>query len=209
MARPSNVSQGQFANRLRALLPAGWFPGAPSEGEAEQAPVLNGMLKGIASVFSWAWGQLQGAYDQQRLATATGGMLDIYAEDFFGEALPRNANESDDDYRVRIKAALFPTLGTRQSLERSLTANWEAGWRVVEPRNASDTKGYGSAASPGAGGGYGYGAADLRYGTRLSPFQGFVLLSDNPASTPPSSVLTGIEEIRAGGVVIWVGNAAP
>lgn len=208
MGRPADVTQGQFARRLRALLPLGWFPQAPSDGETEQAPILNGLLQGIASVFSWSWGLFQSVYDQQRLGTASGGLLDIYGEDFFGDQLPRLTNEADDDYRARVKAALFPTLGTRPSLERALAASWSDGWRVVEPRNASDTKGYGVISAPNIGGGYGYGAADLRYGTRLTPFQGFVLISDNPASTPPADVLTAIEKIRAGGVVIWVGNAS-
>lgn len=206
MVRPANKTQEQFARRLRALLPTGWFPESPGGGEPEQAPVLNGLLQGIASVFSWSWGLFQSVYDQQRLGTASGGLLDIYAEDFLGNDLPRRTNESDDDYRARIKAALFPTLGTRPSLERALAASWDDGWRVVEPRNASDTKGYGSISAPSLGGGYGYGAPDLRYGTRLAPFQGFVLISENPASRPPADVLAAIEKIRAGGVVIWVGN---
>ncbi|WP_162993466.1 hypothetical protein [Asaia bogorensis] len=202
------MSQRQFASRLRALLPTGWFPGTSSESEVEQAPILNGMLQGIASVFSWTWGQLQDAYDQQRLATATGGMLEIYADDFFGDSLPRHPAEQDDDYRTRIKTSLFPTLGTRPSLERALTSSWNAGWRITEPRNASDTKGYGSVTNAGAGGGYGYETTELRYGTLLSPFQAFISLQQTLTFNPPQIVLSSIESVRAGGMVMWVGGNA-
>lgn len=208
MARPNNLDLRQFAQRLRELLPAGWFPTAPNAGETEQAPTLNGVLYGIASVFSAAWTLLQNIFDQQRLGTATGGMLEIYADDFFGDGLPRHPDEPDDDYRARIKTSLFPTLGTRPSLERALTSSWDTEWRIIEPRNASDTKGYGSVTDAGAGGGYGYETTELRYGTLLAPFQAFISLRQTPTFNPPQIVLSSIESVRAGGMVMWVGGNA-
>jgi len=150
----------------------------------------------------------QTIFDQQRLATATSGVLDIYAQDFFGNALPRNPGEQDEEYRARIRESLFPTLGTRPSLERALKTSWASNWRVIEPRNAADTKGYGSAAAQADGGGYGYDTVGLRYGTLLVPFQAFIALDQTPTFNPPQVVLTAIESVRAGGTVMWVGGDA-
>lgn len=205
---PQTLTTANFATRVRSLLPAGWFPPLPGPGETEQAPVLNGMLQGIGSVLSAAWGLLSGVYAQQRLATATGGMLDVYSEDFFGDGLPREADETDDAFRVRIKAALFPILGTRSSIETALQSAWPDAWSYVEPRNANDTKGIGASDSPALGGGYGYGSQGLRYGSLNVPFQGFVTLSGTPTFVPPTAVLTAINKVKAGGFLIWVGGNA-
>jgi len=208
MARPTSTTQSQFAQKLRALLPTGWFPASPEAGEADPAPILNGILRGIGSVFSSSWGLFQSVFDQQRLATATGGMLDVYAEDFFGSGLPRNQGEQDDDYRARIKSSLFPTLGTRPSIERALKSCWGSNWRIVEPRNSSDTKGYGAINTPESGGGYGYEDPELRYGTLLTPFQAFISLDQTPTFRPPQAILTSIEAVRAGGTMMWIGGNA-
>ena len=113
---PEPISQGNLASRLRVLLPAGWFPSEPPTGETEQAPILNALLQGCASVFAWVWSWFVYIYPQQRLSTATGAMLDIYAQDFFGDELPREDGESDDDYRARIKAAIVPLRFTRPAI---------------------------------------------------------------------------------------------
>lgn len=211
-----NVTQAGFANRLRALLPDGWFPSAPASGEAEQAPVLNAILQGCASVYRGFWLLLEYIYPQQRLSTATGAMLDIYAQDFFGDELPRYAGESDDSYRERIKNGIVPLRFTRPAVEAAITGVRTSGWALVEPRNANDTKGIASKASPSVGGGYAYGSRItganiatpgnpcLRYGTNLAPFQGFVLLDDLSAGTPPEDVTDAINRVRAAGVVFWI-----
>lgn len=208
MTEPPDLTQDQLAIRLRNLLPVGWFPSPPATGEPEQAPVLNGLLQGAASVLQWVWELFQQVYSQQRLETATGGMLEIYAGDFYGSNLPRETAETDDAYRARIKATLFPMLGTRSSIENALTEAWGDKWLFIEPRNASDTKGLASLASPAVGGGYGYGTSGLRYGSRLVPFQGFVFLTSTPTFLPPATVTAAVEKIRAGGVMIWMGGSA-
>ncbi|WP_155723310.1 hypothetical protein [Gluconobacter potus] len=213
---PQIFTTSQFANRLRALLPDGWFPSPPASGETEQAPVLNAMLQGCGAVFQFAWSLLQYVYPQQRLATATGAMLDIYAQDFFGSELPRETGETDDAYRARIEAALVPLRFTRPAIEAAIADSWDDSWALVEPRNANDTKGMATAASPAIGGGFGYGTnleagytaeigdPTLRYGSLLVPFQGFILLKDAPTNAPPDTVCAEIEKTRAGGVVFWI-----
>ena len=217
---PQDITQGQFANRIRALLPDGWFPSPPASGEDEQSPVLNAVLQGCGSVFRFAWGLLRYVYPQQRLATATGAMLDIYAQDFFGDNLPRYTGELDDAYRARIKLALTPVRYIRSAIEAAISDNWSDSWALIEPRNANDTKGIASLASPAVGGGYGYstligsvtpveiGEPALRYGSQLAPFQGFILLKNAPTTAPPPDVIAAIEKVRAGGVVFWVSGSS-
>lgn len=217
---PQSITQGQFASRMRALLPDGWFPSGPAMGETEQAPVLNAMLQGFGSVFRFVWALLTYIYPQQRLATATGPMLDIFAQDFFGSNLPRLTGESDDDYRARIKAELMPVRFIRPAIEDAISGSWDDKWALIEPRNANDTKGIASMSSPAVGGGYGYGSkigyenladigdACLRYGSELAPFQGFILLKNAPTTAPPSAVTDAIEKVRAGGVVFWISGSS-
>lgn len=141
------------------------------------------MLQGCGAVFQFAWSLLQYVYPQQRLATATGAMLEIYAQDFFGSELPRDTGETDDAYRARIEAALVPLRFTRPAIEAAIADSWDDSWALVEPRNANDTKGIATAASPAIGGGFGYGTnleagytaeigdPTLRYGSLLAPFR--------------------------------------
>ncbi|MDT8871626.1 hypothetical protein RAA17_12355 [Komagataeibacter rhaeticus] len=177
----ADVTQNGFALRIRRLLPTGWFPSPPATGEAEQAPVLNALLQGYGCVFAWIWAMLAATADQTRLATMTGAFLDMFAADFFGTLLTRNTGESDDAFRTRIEEALFPSLGTRPDVVNTIADEVGSAGRVIEPRNATDCKGLGSLAAPAIGGGYGYGVAALRYGSRAAPFQ---LLHSCPLATP-------------------------
>lgn len=199
----ADTSQNGFALRVRRLLPDGWFPAAPAAGEEEKAPVLNALLQGFGSVFAWVWDLLGWTNQQARLATMTGAFLDMFAADFFGTGLPRKQGESDDEYRKRIQEALFPSLGTRPDVEN--TIRYEAGQaeRVIEPRNATDCKGLGSAASPAIGGGYGYGAPGLRYGSRMVPFQLFAQLPTGDTAQPSTQTLTRIAAVMPAGTIAW------
>lgn len=201
-----DIDQKGFAFRVRALLPDGWFPDAPASGEAERAPVLNGILQGIGSIYEWAWNLLAQIYTQQRLSTASGGILEIYADDFFGGSLPRNDGESDESYRARIRTKIFPLVATRPAIEGAiLTATGSSG-TIIEPRNASDTKGIGELSTPSIGGGYGYGSPSLRYGSMLTPCQFFAILPTVGSGAPAQATLTEISNIKAAGVVAWVQN---
>ena len=59
--------------RLRRLLPNSWFP--------DSAPVLVGILSGIASALAQVYGLITYARLQTRIATTTDAFLDLAAYD--------------------------------------------------------------------------------------------------------------------------------
>lgn len=198
------MTQAGLARRIRALLPAGWFPPAPAMGDVEGAPVLNAMLQGFGGMFAWVWGLLAGVGAQTRLATMNGAFLDMFAADFFGAMLVRGPGESDDTFRTRIAEALFPSLGTRPDVADVLADETGHAGRVIEPRNAADCKGLGTTTAPATGGGYGYGVAALRYGSRAVPFQLFAQLPTGNASQPATQTLTRLAAVMPAGAGAWV-----
>ena len=200
----ADVTQNGFALRIRRLLPTGWFPSAPAVGAVEQAPVLNALLQGFGSVFAWIWAMLAGTADQTPLATMSGAFLDMFAADFFGTTLTRAPGESDDAFRARIEEALFPSLGTRPDVVNTITDEVGTAGRVIEPRNATDCKGLGSLAAPALGGGYGYGVAALRYGSRGAPFQLFAQLPTGDTGQPATQTLDRIADVMPAGTIAWV-----
>ena len=149
--------------RLRTVLPARWFP--------DSAPVLDGLLSGLASGWSFAYQQLQYAKAQTRIATATNIWLDIIALDFFGDQLVRRAAQSDDAFRGAIRRELFRERGTRAAIVSVLLDLTGRAPVVFEPARSSDTGGYASLAC--AGGGVGYCSAG-GWGNLGLPFQCFV-----------------------------------
>lgn len=199
----ADTSQNGFALRVRQLLPDGWFPAPPAVGGEEKAPVLNALLQGFGSVFAWVWNLLEWTNQQTRLSTMTGAFLEMFAADFFGTGLPRKRGESDDEYRKRIQEALFPSLGTRPDVENTIRYEVGQSGRVIEPRNAADCKGLGSAASPAIGGGYGYGTPGLRYGSRMVPFQLFAQLPTGDTAQPSTQTLTRIAAVMPAGTIAW------
>lgn len=79
-------------------------------------PVLNSLLMGIATNDYFIYQLIQYANEQTRISTATGIYLDYISQDFYGDALPRRAGESDNAFRTRILANLVPIRCTRQGL---------------------------------------------------------------------------------------------
>jgi hypothetical protein len=149
--------------RLRTVLPTRWFP--------DSAPVLDGLLSGLASAWCWAHQQLQYVKAQTRIATATDVWLDIIANDYFGNRLARRAGQSDGAFRSRIQRELFRERGTRGAIVAVLHDLTGRAPLVFEPARSTDTGGYGSLA--GAGGGVGYGRAG-GWGSLTLPFQCFI-----------------------------------
>ena len=138
--------QQDMLARLRTVLPTRWFP--------DSAPVLDGLLSGLASGWSWAYQQLQYVKAQTRIATATDIWLDIIANDFFGSRLARRTGQSDEAFRSRIQRELFRERGTRGAIIAVLQDLTGRAPLVFEPARSTDTGGY--ASLTGAGGGVGY-----------------------------------------------------
>lgn len=202
-------SQADFIARQRAILPEDWFPPPPALGEKESAPTLVSILGGSSAQFSNIWKLLTYAALQTRITTATGPFLDMVANDFFGAGgFPRGVLESDDSYRSRIKAALFPRKGTRKAISDAVSALTDTVPVIVEPRRPADTGGFGGVGHATAGGGFGWGTPGLRYGSRLTPFQSFVFVDNTQVNLPSAQIYSAINSVMPVAYVAWaqIGN---
>jgi hypothetical protein len=155
------MAQGDSADmqaRITTALPTGWF--------ADDAPVLGGLLSGLASAWAWLFSLLAFARQQDRLATASSGWLDLFARDYGGGAWARQIGETDDGFRARIGRNLQRLRATRAALAAAVTDLTGRAPVIFEPARPTDT---GVLNGPGlawntAGG----------WGTLTLPFQCFV-----------------------------------
>ena len=152
---------GNVQNRLRALLPATWFPKGAS-------PVLDAVLAGAAAALSGIYGFAAYARLQTRIATAIAGMLDLIAYDFFGYSLVRQPNEADAAYRTRIRQNLFLPRGTRPAVAFVLKQLTGRAPVIFEPQRQADVlAGWGQ-------GGMGWTTGPGLLGSPSYPYQMFV-----------------------------------
>jgi hypothetical protein len=147
-----------MAARMQAVLPARWF--------GDTAPLLQAVLQGLGTCWAAMYGLLQTVQAQARIATASGGFLDLISADFFGAALPRRNAEADGLFRTRISQELLRPRATRSALVLALTELTGRAPVVFEPARPSDTGGYNV-------GGVGYGVAG-GWGNLALPYQVFV-----------------------------------
>ena len=145
--------------RLRAALPARWFP--------DSAPVLKGLLSGLAQSATAIFTLVAYARTQARIATATDLWLDLIAEDCFGPRLRRRGGEIDVIFRPRIQRELLRPRATRAALAAQVTDLTGLAPAVFEPARPADTGGYGVRAGYGNAGGW---------GSLSLPFQCFVVV---------------------------------
>jgi hypothetical protein len=151
--------QQDFFARIKARMPSGWF--------GTDSPILDALLAGIASAFVAVYAAYQYMLAQTRLQTSTDGWLDISAADYFGEnGLRRLQNETDANYRTRIKINIVRERGTRAAITKILTDLTGRAPTIIEPTRPQDTGAYRS-------GGIGYGVAGA-YGSLLLNYQAFV-----------------------------------
>lgn len=204
--------------RLRSYLPAGWFP--------DDAPLLDAVLTGIAAVLSIVYSLYVFVKAQTRIATATGGWLDLIANDLFGTSLLRGFNETDDNYRTQIQLNLFRPRGTRQSVVDILTQLTGHAPAIFEPGRPADTGGYdvggcGYNVAGGYGGkltaqafviayrpqgqgvpllgGYGSPVGAYDTGSQLE----YIDSSMYAGSSPDSVIYAAINSVRPAGVILW------
>lgn len=163
--------QADIVARMRAVLPAQWFP-LPSASGVSTTPILDALLNGAAAPGAWLYALIQNVILQARISTATGVFLDGIAADYFGTNLQWHVAEGDPAFRARIKATLLLPLGTRAGIIAALQILTGRTPRIVEPWNTGDTGGYGASGSD-AWSGLAYGFAGC-YGSLLLPAQVFV-----------------------------------
>lgn len=124
--------------RLRRVLPPTWFP-----SDDDKRPVLNSLLNGYATTGSFIYDLIQEIKKQARIATATGGFLDVASNDYFGTDLPRN-DRTDEQFRSAILAELLAERVTRGALrQRIQRLTGKLPW-VIEPQRPRDLGCYGS-----------------------------------------------------------------
>lgn len=155
--------QQDMAARLRAVLPTHWFP--------DVAPVLDGLLNGLGTGWSYIYDLLQYVKAQTRISTASDIWLDVIALDFFGSRIIRQSNQSDDSFRITIIREIFRERGTRAAIVSALYDLTGRSPLIFEPARTTDTGGY--ASLNGLGGGIAYGVAG-GWGNLDLPFQCFV-----------------------------------
>lgn len=175
-----------FVRRIKAVLPWGWFA-------TDSTPVLDTLLSGIGAVWAQMWALLIYVARQRRIATATDINLEVIANDFLGDTLPRKTGESDPAYSLRIRQAIFREMGTRKAISTALTQLTGEAPVIFEPANAHDTGAYASAGSTGYCG-LAYGSAG-GYGSYQLPFQAFVL-----TTLPQTVAVSGVQGYAGGGV---------
>lgn len=152
--------QADFVRRLRAAIPARWFP--------DDAPVLDVVLNGLAATWTWLYALAQYAKRQARIASAQGVWLDIVSTDFFAPGrMTRQLNELDAPFSARIRKEILRERATRHGVSQAVADLTGITPRIFEPRNPSDTGGYNV-------GGVGYGVGG-GYGDLQLPFQYFVI----------------------------------
>lgn len=146
--------------RIRSVLPP-WF------GDEENSPILTAVLTGFATGYAVIYDMIQFVKLQTRVATATGGFLDMIAFDFFGFRVLRKTGQSDVSFRARIITEILRPRGTRPSVIRVLEDLTGRTPTVFEPRRPADTGAWNNGAT------LGYGMAGA-YGSLSLPFQSFV-----------------------------------
>lgn len=92
--------------RLRRYLPP-WF------GQRGESPVVGAALAGVSAVLANVFSLITFTRQQSRIATSTGGWLDLTALSFLNGALPRFRREDDDPYRDRLRREIFRDRNTR------------------------------------------------------------------------------------------------
>lgn len=127
--------ENDVRSRLDQTLPP-WF-------NADETPVLDGLLSAYANIGSFLYSQSAYVELQTRISSATGDNLELIANDFFG---PRNfqryPNESDANYRNRIKASVLRERATRRGMVNIITMLTGFAPIIFEPSRGADCGGY-------------------------------------------------------------------
>lgn len=148
--------QIDIAARLKRYLPR-WFGYS-----TDPTPVLDALLGGLAAALAHLHALIEFARLQTRIATATGGWLDLAAFDFFGAAFKRFGNEPDGSYSRRIRQEVLRDRNTRNAIDAAVFDLTGRHPEVFEGWHAPTCGGYGT---PGLVLG-----RVGRYGSRTAPF---------------------------------------
>jgi len=206
--------ESDMLNRLRTVLPNGWFPSSnagldllnPITGEPlinpvtglplitgdTGAPDLDALLTGSATNLAFVYALIAYARLQTRIKTATDGWLDLIAYDFFGLRIQRQPSQSDASFLTTILAEIFRIRNTRAAYIKVLmdltgqTAIIYEGWRDGSYLNQTVYLGiYGQLGSRG-----------YPYTIFINAFRG------NGVSD--AQIYAAVESVRTAGITAWV-----
>lgn len=107
----STGDRDDIEKRIKEYFPP-WFN--------SEIPLVNLAIKAAAQVYSFIYSFYTFAKKQIRIRTSTGEFIDLAAEDFLGDNFKRRKDESDDDYKNRLLANIFPYPPTRAGMIRAL-----------------------------------------------------------------------------------------
>jgi hypothetical protein len=156
-----------FVRRMLAVLPNGWFASAT---EGPQQPIyLRAVLAGFGTAWAAIYTLIADVILLSRLTTVYGPFLDMASVDFFGDGLPRRVQETDAEFRLRLRQALLRPRATRSALSLALTELTGHVPTIFEPSRPGDTGGYDS-------GGLGYSVAG-GWGNLELRYQSFVIVN--------------------------------
>lgn len=136
-------SQRYFATNLKRGFPHPW--GAETSNFlsvtnvlvddnilSNTAQNLDALLIGLAYGLNVCYEELEYVPPQIYLQTATGGNLDLLAEDYFGQSLQRSTNQADNSFRRQVEASFFTIGPTLSDMLATLSKLYGSGYRVLQ-----------------------------------------------------------------------------
>lgn len=203
-----------FMGRLRSLVARSWFPsvglailGLPGDtpitstsGEVITStipgpPILAAVLTAPSTALAFIYSLLAYIRLQTRIATASGGWLDLVAYDFFGSTFVRAQGQSDSAFATAIVQQILLIRNTRHALTNVLTKLTSVAPTIFEPWRIPDCGALNSTLY--------YDASGLR-GSRTYPFVVFVTVNLGSTSVSAAQIYAAIESVRPAGIKVWV-----
>jgi hypothetical protein len=179
--------QADVTARLRAVVPPSWFvPGLDA--------TLTALLAAGGYVGALCYALIAFASLQLRIATASGGWLDMISFDFLARTLVRGALD-DAAFAAAIKRRILRQGGTRAGIAAELQTLTGNAPTIVEGFMPGDCGALGG--GPVA---IGYGAAGA-WGTSR-PAQVFIKVA--PGAAAAADIYATVSDMTAAGVAAWV-----
>lgn len=119
-----------FLDRLKKLLPTRWWN--------VTAPRRDAVLGGISDALAWAYSLNVFVKAQERLSTATGQFIDLFAYDYLGLTIRRRVGEVDAAFAARVKKELLRPRVTRAAMYEALDDLTGRPPTIIEPWNTGD-----------------------------------------------------------------------
>ena len=177
----SVITPEDWALRMIAFFPYPWI----SDYARSIAGISYAIFLATVTELNYISQQLYYAWQACRLQTAVNGALDLFAQDYFGNNLPRQSGETDNAYRIRIQALLFQPQVTREAIVNAVQFAYPGTIvRALEPWAVSDTGYFADNTSDYSGSYYDYDSPTIPslYGNQQARYQGYFEIQLAPAT---------------------------